>query len=458
MKTDELTSWLADNGVRMVRTEGISIDGLSVGKHLSPGKFLRSLPLGPAVSDAVLAADVAGGVNIGLLGKWSGGFLGDIHQSPDLSTLVMLAGRPGVASCIVDHVDVAGEPLPVCPRVTLQRVQQELAQRGFEARLGFEIEAMIFQESFAEARAKGYRELQSLGVPVPVAYLNQSAHLQAPFMEEVTRRLDALAVEWEAWSDELALGQVELNLAPADPLRAADSAHRARQVFREVAYDLDHSVTFMGKPTAAIGNGLHIHHSLLRDGTPVFHDAEAPEGRSEIMRHWMAGLLATMDGAVSLLVPTVNAYRRMVDFAGAPTTATWGEENKSAALRVVSRSPGVARIEHRLGSGELNPYVAAAGILAGGMVGLDEALEPPEATTRMAWAMGEGTPVLPAKLSAAADALEADERMIGLLGAEFVEHWIKTRRWEWQAFCNGVENVDAAEITLWELNRYFELS
>ncbi len=460
MTIDELTSWLTTNEVRMVRTEAVSIDGLSVGKHLSCDKFIRSLPLGPAISDVVLATDVGGEVNIriSLANEWSPGFLGDIHQRPDLSTLTMVPGRTGVAGCIADHVDVTGAALPICPRVTLQRMQHELAQRGYEARIAFEIEAMIFQESFAEAREKEYRDLLGIGVPVTAGYLNQSAHLQAPFMEEVTKRLDALAIDWEAWNDEVSLGQVELNLAPVNPLTAADSAHRVRQVFREVAYDLGHSVTFMGKPAARVGNGLHIHHSLLRDDEPVFHDAEAPHGQSAVMRHWLAGLLATMDGAVSLMTPTVNSYRRMTEFAAVPTTATWGEENKSVALRVVSRSPGLARIEHRVGSGESNPYVAAATILAGGMVGLDEALTPHEATHEMAWGMGDRKPELPRTLETAADALENDPRLSAMLGAEFVEYWIATRRWEWMCFCNAVEKADSSTITAWELNRYFELS
>ena len=457
MKKNELDSWLQSNNVKMVRTEGTTLDGLSMGKHLSPGKFTRSLPLGPAISDYVFAADLGGRANFELLGRWSSGFLGDIHQRPDLSTLTMLPGRPGVATCITDHVDVNGTPIPVDPRVVLRGLQEQLAQRGYQARLAFEIEAMIFAESFGEARAKGYHDLRGAGMPIPVVYLNHNAHQHAPFMETVAARLDAYGIDWEAWNDEMSPGQIELNLAPDDPLTAADSAQRTRQVFREVACDMGHAMTFMAKPTTGIGNGLHIHHSLLANGQSAFHDANDPKGRSEVMRHWLGGLMATMDGAVSLLTPTVNAYRRMVDYVGAPTTRTWGEENKSAALRLVSRNPATARIEHRIGAGDLNPYVAAAAIVAGGLVGLDAGLEPPEETHAVSWGTDDPSIALPNTITKAADALAADEPLTRMLGPEFVDHWLETRPWEQKAFSKFTADADAATITDWELNRYFEL-
>ena len=99
----------------------------------------------------------------------------------------------------------------------------------------------------------------------------------------------------------------------------------------------------MAKPSAEYGNGLHVHHSLTHGGEPVFY---APDGAmSPTMQHWIGGLVATMPAAVSLLAPTVNSYRRMIGFAAAPTTPTWGEENKSTGLRVISRSEKLARVE-----------------------------------------------------------------------------------------------------------------
>ena len=111
-----------------------------------------------------------------------------------------------------------------------------------------------------------------MGTPLPVGYTTHNAHYVAEFMDEVVRRLEGIGIPWEAWSDEAAPGQVELNFSPADPLTAADRVFRAKQIIKEVALDRDACATFMAKPTTEFGNGMHIHHSLRRDGEPVFYD------------------------------------------------------------------------------------------------------------------------------------------------------------------------------------------
>src|SRR5205085_6588944 len=149
-------------------------------------------------------------------------------------------------------------------------------------------------------------------------------------------------------------------------------------------------------PTDDYGNGMHVHHSLRREGNAAFFDEQADDRRSSTMRHWIGGLVATMPAAVSLLDPTVNSYRRMVGFAAAPTTPTWCEENKSTALRVISRSEKLARIEHRVASADVNVYLALAVILAGGLAGIDGAIEPPPEHAGLAWGEPPGSPKLPA--------------------------------------------------------------
>ncbi|MBD3645904.1 MAG: glutamine synthetase, partial [Pseudomonadales bacterium] len=113
------------------------------------------------------------------------------------------------------------------------------------------------------------------------------------------------------------------------------------------------------------------------DGKPVFHDETAPDHRSELLRHWLGGLTTTMNGAVSYLCPTINSYRRMIDFAAVPVTPTWGEENKSAAIRLISGNPDLARIAHRIGTADLNPYFSMAFTLAPPPAALPTRLSPP---------------------------------------------------------------------------------
>lgn len=451
-----LGTWLDTNAVKTVRTEGVSLDGLPIGKHLSRSKFEHSLPLGPALTELAFGYDVGGTPFLAWWDEWRRDALGDIHQRPDLSTLVAATDRPGTANVIVDHVDIEGNPLPVCSRSLLARMVDELAQRGFRAKAAFEIEGMVFDEPLKAARAKGFRNLTPLSAPAPLAYLLHNSHIQRGFMEAALQRLDALGIPWEAFSDEGAPGQFEVNLEPTDPVTAADRAMRTRQVLREVAIDLGYCVTFMAKATPEYGNGLHVHHSLTdRDGTPVFHTLGGEQ--SATMRHWIGGLIATMAGATSVLSPTVNSYRRLIGWAAAPTTATWAEDNKSTAVRVLTRSATASRIEHRLAAADANVYLVLAVVLAGGLAGLRNAIEPPPEFPHAGWGLPEGYPHLPNTITKAADAFESDALLREELGEDFVTFWINTRRWEWLMFHTTGGDPSADAVTDWELKRYFEL-
>jgi glutamine synthetase len=460
MTPDEVGQWLDANNITSVRTEGPSLDGHVFGKHLSRAKFERSLPLGPAVSDIVFALDMGGTPQLGWWADFRTDALGDIHQRPDLATLVANSDRPGMASVVCDHTSIDGTPLPICPRVLLQHVVTELTDRGYTARTACELEFMLFTESYDDARRRQYRNLTPIGTPVALGYTTHNAHYLAAFMDEVVRRLDGLGIPWEAWSDEASPGQAELNFEPADPVTTADRMLRAKQIVKEVAIERGVSATFMAKPTAEYGNGLHIHHSLLRtsDGAPVFYDAAAADGRSTLMRHWIGGLVATMPASVSVLAPTITAYRRMTGFAAAPTTPTWGEENKSTGLRAVSRTEKLARVEHRVASSDANVYLALATILAGGIAGIDASIDPPPEHVGLAWGLPPGTPLLPPTITTAANELEADKLLTEVLGGEFVDWWLHSRRWEWLMFHTGGGDAQSDGVSQWELDRYFELA
>lgn len=242
-----------------------------------------------------------------------------------------------------------------------------------------------------------------------------------------------------------------------DAVRAADDTVRVRTVLREVAIDQGLSLTFMPKPVEQYGSGMHIHHSVQRDGQPVFYDAAAADKRSALMRNWIGGLIATMPAAHSFLTPTINSFRRVVDFAAAPVVISWAEDNKSTALRTISRTPGLARVEHRVGAADLNPYLALAAILAGGIVGIEQSIDPPDELKIMAWGLPDGYENLPRTITAAADALAQDKALTDVLGPVGVDHWVNSRRYEWLMYHTTGGDAQATAVTDWELQRYFEL-
>ena len=449
-------AWLDEHDIRWVKTEGVSLDGLIIGKHIGRAKFAKVLPLGNAITELVLGYDIAGTPFLAWWDDWRSDALGDIHQRPDLSTLVVAPDRPRTANVICDFVTAAGDPLPSCSRGVLRRVLAKLAGHGFEAKAAFELECMLFTDSVQAARRKHFRGLTPMATAVPVGYLHHNSRQQLTYLDEVLVRLEALGIPVEGWHDEAAPGQFEINLDPADPITACDYVVRAKQVMREVAMEQGHAVTFMAKSSAEYGNGLHVHHSLTRDGEPVFY---APDGAmSDTTRHWLGGLMASAGAATSFLCPTINSYRRMVGFAAAPTVASWGEDNKSAALRVLSIEPKAARIENRVAGGDANPYLVLAATLASGIAGLEAESALPDPISVTGWGLPpDGWPHLPNSITRAADALEADAGLASVMGTDFVNYWINTRRWEWLMFHTTGGDPMAETVTPWELDRYFEL-
>lgn len=464
MDREEILRWLEEHNIDTVRTEGISLDGVAIGKYVSRNKFERALSSGVALSDVnAFACDITGTPQFGWWAEWRPSFFGDVLQRPDPATLVIQPGTPGLAACVVDHTDVEGRPLPVCARTIVRQLTEQIAELGYEVRMSAELEATAFEESPAEARVKGYRDLTPLGGMInSPAYSVSVAHEMDAFLAEVRRRLVAMDIPWEVMNKEFVPGQFEINLEPSDPVTFADRHMRLKQLLREVALEQGLTVTFMPTPRAGAmpdtyGNGLHLHHSLWRNGEPAFYDSSAPGRRSTVMQHWIGGLIATMPGSVSLLAPTINSYRRLTGFGGGPHAASWCDENKTTALRTISRAPSLARIEHRLASSDANPYLLAATVLAGGLVGLEEDIEAPDEFRYLAWNIPDRIPQLPRTILEAAEALEADEHLTKKLGVEFVDYWLNTRRWEWMMFHTTGGDPEATEPTDWELRRYFEL-
>jgi glutamine synthetase len=457
VNTDDVARWLDEHDITWIRTEGVTIDGMVIGKHLHRSKFLASLPGGNAISEIACGMDLGGTPYLAWWPSWRRDALGDFFQRPDLTTLRVLPGRSGVAGVLVDHCALDGSPLPVCPRALLRSLVDRIATHGYAVRAAFEIEGILTTETLDVARRKGFRDLTPMSHPAPIGYSIYNSQHQVAFFDALLPRLDALGIVVEGWHDEAAPGQFELNLVPTDAVAAADGVVRTKQAIRELALEVGCSVTFMAKPTDAYGNGLHVHHSLrsLDGDAPVFLD---PSGEmSELMRHWLGGIVATMAAAVSVLSPTINSFRRLVGWAAAPTTATWAEDNKSTGARVLTRSANSARIEHRVASGDANPHLVLATVLAGGLAGLEARVDPPEPLAVAGWGLPEGWPHLPTTIMDSAELLRDNELLRKQLGDDFVEHWVESRKWEWLMFHTTGGDASATGVTDWELQRSFEL-
>ncbi|MFB7861568.1 glutamine synthetase family protein [Streptomyces sp. NPDC056069] len=437
-----------------VRLEATNHDGTLIGKTVTPAKFASGRTAGFAFADVLFAIDLGTQFVLGdAYEDWRGN-LYDIAMIPDLGTLV--EWKPGLDSVIGDFYKKDGTPVPLCPRNMVRSLVARLADKGLTATIAVEIEATLFEESIQEARAKGYRDLTPLGGSTGSTYQIARSGDWVAYMEAVTARLDALGIVWEAWTDEAAPGQTELNLAPTDPMTLTDNWVRTKQVMREVANDLGHTVTFMAKPTAGFGQGAHLNLSLQRDGANQFY---ADGDLAPLLRHSVGGLMATMAGNTSIALPQITSYRRLEDFSGPPTTISWGVNNKTASVRAIIHHPKYSRLEYRLPGADVNPYYAAAGLLAGVLAGIDGKIEPPAEVTDMAWCLPDraGVARIPDTMSKAWRALDADPLLREYLGDEFVDFWVASRRWEWMEF-HTKGGDPFSPLSEWESLRYFEFA
>jgi glutamine synthetase len=420
---EAVQQWLADRSIQSVRIEGTNLENSFIGKYVSPSKFLSGITSGFAFADVAFGLDLGNVPQFGFpMPSWRGD-LADIHLRVDLSTLIEY--EPGRASVIGDFWEPAGKPLGVCPRNAVRKVVDGLAQHGYTAKIAIEIEATVFEESIHEARARGYRDLTPLGGSAGSAYHLAKSQDWDQYLSAVARRLDEVGIPLEAYNDEAAVGPVEVNIAPVDPVTAGDHWVRARQIMREVAIAQGHCVTFVAKPTDGYGQASHVDLSLSRDGENAFYAADGP---SETMTHVLGGVMATLAGATSLSMPTITSYRRLHDLDGPPTTLTWGVGNKTAAIRAVVGHPRYSRLEYRVPGADANVYLVMAAVLGGALAGIEGKLEPPAPFQQMAWCIPEGTARIPNSTLKAADALEADTLLAEALGEELVSYWLGTRR------------------------------
>lgn len=458
MDSDHLQDWLDRHHVDVVRTFATTLDGPGVGKYIHRNKFSKTLSTGHTIGDMALFMDLAGLPHITFWHEQRQGILGDIYLKPDLDTLIWDGTDPDLGHCICDFADVAGEGLRLCPRSTLKYMVNLLAEAGYAMKTTFELEFYLFNQSFDEIAESQYRTFKPVTAnKLAGIYRARNAYHSTRFMHEVTKRMDWMSIAWEGWSDEAGVGQVELNLVPADPVHMCDNVARTKQILYEVAVDMGMAVTFMARPAEGYGSGMHVHHSLTRDGEPAFFDPSRPDHRSAMLQHWIGGLMSTLPAAVSYLCPTVNSYRRFVDFAAVPVAVSWGEENKSAALRLISTSASASRVEYRVGASDLNPYLALAVVIAGGLAGLRHEIEPPAEYHRVAWGLPDEFERLPNSISKASSALLADSYLIEMLGRDRVEYWAKSRELEWLSFHTEGGDPDAKDISQWEFERYFSI-
>ncbi len=413
--------------------------------------------------DYLLAVDVDMNTVAGYqLSSWDSGY-GDLVWRPDPATLCWIPWHEGTALLHCDVEWAGGAPVAPAPRQILRRQLARLAERGWTALAGTELEFMVFNDTFEDAGTLNYTGLTPAN-QYNVDYSMLGTGRIEPLLRRIRLGMAGAGMVVESAKGECNRGQHEIAFKYTDALSTCDNHVLYKTGAKEIAAQDGRSLTFMAKYDEREGNSCHIHLSLRdADGGPVFaapgpagptgsagpagHAGHAGASRAPEFEHFLAGLLAGLRELTLLFAPNINSYKRFVPGSFAPTTVAWGEDNRTCALRVVGHSPHALRVENRVPGGDVNPYLAVAAMIAAGLDGIDRELPLEPAYTGNAYADTD-RPRVPATLRDAAGLWSASALARAAFGDEVVEHYANMARVELTAF-------DAA-VTDWERRRGFE--
>ena len=313
--------------------------------------------------------------------SWEKGY-GDFILKPDLSTLRRIPWLPATALVLCDVLDHHHhEPLAHSPRAILKKQIARLADKKMSSRLASELEFYLFDETYESAQDKLWNNLKTAGTYIQDYHILQTTKEEG-VMRAIRNGLQGAGIPVENSKGEWGPGQEEVNVRYADPLTMADWHVILKNGCKEIAYGLGKAVTFMSKWRYDLaGSSSHIHVSLWdADGKkPLFLDAKAEHGMSELMRQFVAGQLAYAREITWFLAPYINSYKRFQAGTFAPTKAIWSMDNRTAGFRLCGAGTKGIRIECRIGGADLNPYLAFAALIAAGLAGVEQKLklEPP---------------------------------------------------------------------------------
>ncbi len=444
----ELRSALDTGGIDTVLLVLVDMQGRLQGKRCSARYFLYEvLKHGAEACNYLLAVDVdMNTVNGYVLSSWEQGY-GDFELVPDLSTLRRLPWHPNTALVLADLRLISGEPVTASPRQILQRQRTRLTDRGWTALAGTELEFIVYTDTYEQAWQAGYRDLTPAN-QYNVDYSMLGTSRVEPLLHAIREGMTGAGLYVESAKGECNLGQHEIAFRYDEVEITADNHALFKTGAKEIAAQHGCSLTFMAKIDEREGNSCHIHLSLRSsDGTPVLADPQAPErwGLSPLGEHFLAGQLATLREFTLLFAPNINSYKRFAPGSFAPTTLAWGVDNRTCALRLVGRGPSL-RVENRVPGGDVNPHLALAAVIAGGLYGIERELPLPDPCLGNAY--NSGADIVPRTLRDALTAWESSELARECFGEEVVAHYANMARVEQAAF-------DAA-VTDWERRRGFE--
>jgi glutamine synthetase len=451
MTTQAILEFVKNHPSGKVKIAFSDIDGILRGKYISVEKFLSICDTQTGFCDVIFgwdANDLA--YDNATYTGWHTGYP-DAPAQIDINTFRKVPWENDLPFFLGDLVDEGSNPAYVCPRQLVKKVINDANTEGYTPFFSQEFEWYNFLETPRSAEEKNYRNLTPLS-PGMFGYSILRSTLANPFFSDLFELLKKFNVPLEGLHTETGPGVLEAAIVYSDMLEAADRATLFKTSVKEIAYKHGIMSTFMAKISENLpGCGGHVHQSLWdRSGKKnLFHSDNDDQRISGMMRSYIAGQLYCLPHILPMFAPTVNSYKRLVEGAWAPTTLTWGVDNRTVALRVLSGGSKSCRLETRVIGSDANPYLAMAGCLASGLYGIKNKLTLAQPATSGNGYRDTSNGILPANLYEATQAMKKSAIARSILGEKFVEHYVQTREWEWRQHLKAV--------TDWEFKRYFEI-
>ncbi|NLK72572.1 MAG: type I glutamate--ammonia ligase [Clostridiales bacterium] len=372
----------------------------------------------------------------------------DMYLYPDLSTFVVLPWTYGKeARLICDIYKMDGKPFDGCPRNTLKKALDEAKSMGYILNVGPECEFFLFHTD-----EKGNPALETHD---NAGYFDLApVDLGGNARKEMTIALKQMGFEIETSHHEVAPGQHEIDFKYEDALTTADNIMTFKMVVRIIAQRHGLHATFMPKPRFGInGSGMHINMSLATlEGKNAFYDEKDAMQLSEIAYQYLGGLIKHAKSFAALTNPTVNSYKRLVPGYEAPVSIAWSASNRSPLIRIPAKRGASTRIELRNPDPSANPYLALTAVIAAGLDGIKNNIQPPAPVTSNVYDMGneemkeKGIENLPTNLKEAILELIKDDVLKEALGNHIYEKFIDAAYIEWNEYCKSISE--------WEIERY----
>jgi len=372
------------------------------------------------------------------MANWEGGY-GDFGIVPDLNTLRRIPWLDRTALVLCDVANHDGSAVVASPRQVLIAQYERAHEMGFTPMMASELEFYLYKESYSEAHERDYRDLTPT-IPYILDYHILATTMDEAYLGPIRRGMHAAGIPIEFSKGEAWYGQHEVNFRYADAVTSADRHTIYKNGVKEIAFLHGISATFMAKPSEKdIGSSCHIHNSLvdLESGKSAFVDGEE---ETDVFRHFLGGLRNHIKELALFIAPSVNSYKRYASESWAPTSISWGRDNRTCGFRVVGHGQS-RRMECRIPGGDVNPYLGYAALLAAGLDGIEQGADPGPELKGNAYEEAGAEP-FPSTLREAVDLWEGSEFARKTFGEAVHKHYLNYGRTEQRLFDEVVTDYE----------------